>query len=512
MKSTKESNKKVERSTESIVKSFVKGVAEDSNIDLKHKDILKDKSGKRKLVKTISAMSNTPGGGAIIIGVNKSEEEVRYQKFKRTTQYEEDLSRIIRDRTKPDLEDSVQITFPDYNGHRLMRIDIEYSYLSLSKFKKKNEFKPYKRYGSSTDPMSESDVEAWMKKSEEKRKESLISASSGLKMSQNIIASTKLYLSDKKTFDHPKKLDKFHNEPDYYFIPRDSNSFSNCLFRVPNTENFGHRFRSTNSEINSENYEEFIRGLTELILFERDATFSISQFGGNWFGYGVNEFLNCIEEAPERYEEYPSDKNSHSSELAILTGESRFGTFTVWLYYYVPEIQIRYAYVFLQTKGIPYNTYPVSVFLESFGIELGDGNRLSLIDGENELTHTQKIWVEGKFGNQVNGPEVDIIGPISKNIGDSIFDTDPDIRKVVIKNPFYRNHEKAAKEFPKDSSKDLLKNLAELEYLVARLYFGVDEIKDYTYKLRSINLINTGAAVRGQSFTLDCEIKPVEIE
>lgn len=483
--------------TEKLVEMFLSepGI-ESSNIDFKHKAILD--GGKKDLAKIISALTNTQGG-AIIIGVSKDDNTSNYQEFGKHDEAELDIHNVVRDNTYPSMEDRIEVSYPVIKGNRILRIDIEKGYRNIVYFNGKNGWTAWRRSGSGTTKMNEEEKKKW--------KETRFSDSGhDLTKSEEIVKKSGAYSRGGYNFKEVEELPKYEDQPDYYFLEKHhSRNFTNTIFHLPDNLLFGYWFKAMQLDIDHNNYEDFLRGFAEVFPMREDAAFSIAQEEGNWAGYGVREFINCINDMNQRYEKYRKEHKAHNRELAILTAETRFGRVTIYFYYQITqEVPVfRYARMYLSTEGIPYNTYPLSVFLEAFGSELKEGSEAPAIE-----TNGTGYGIDHN-GNP-NGPKLEIKDalkyPSNSGIAAELNDT---VSRVVFKNPFYHQKEQAINHF---SNGKFLEDITCFKHLIGKVKgYPVNNVENFNFYLDSITVYDTGKISGGQSITLDVDIEAESI-
>lgn len=486
-----------EMKTETLVDMFLNGPGiESENVEFKHKDKLD--GGKKQIAKTVSAMTNTEGG-SIIVGVSKDDYTDDFQDFDKDDESELYLHQSVRDNTRPHMDDRIEIYYPEVDGHRILRIDIEKGYQNLIYFKGSKGYAAWKRSGSGNQKMSPKERKDW-------QKARFSNVEHDLTESEDMVKKSSAYARGGYEFDEPEGISKFEEQPDYFFLDKKKGGFMNTLFKSPRDAIYGYQFEAWNLDVDGNNYRDFLKAFAETFPRRGEGAFSITQEGGNWVGFGIKEFIQCIDDMKKRYEKYHENHESHTSELAILTAETRFGTVFIYFYYYVQGDKpvFRKAKFYLMTKGIPYNTYPVSVFLEAFGTELKRGESVpDDIGVENEVGYDR-----GHRDKEPSGPELDAIKPIKYPYDGGITASiSNDVNWIVFENPFYENKELASKEL---GVSKYVKRLVKLERLIGKLNYPVKDFEGAKYYLGHIRIFNTGEITGKQSMMLDIDIEPKE--
>ncbi|MFB6199536.1 MAG: helix-turn-helix domain-containing protein [Candidatus Nanohaloarchaea archaeon] len=484
--------------TETLIDMYLSrpGVESDE-VEFKGKEILEDNEGRRKIAKTVSAMTNTEGG-VILIGVRneKEDKEPEFFEFETTNEHRLDLTNTIRDNTVPKMDDRVEFNFEDYSGNKILRIDVEKGFRKLIRFQEGEDMEVYKRADSSNRKMEKEEIAKW-------RKTRFSGFEHELNLSEEIVKKSGAYAEGGYSFDAPEVRQKFEDEEDYFFIERNSSSFRNILFDRFYHDHLTHWWRSTGLDLSYDNYDQFLYGIKELIPLKEDSVvFSISQEEGNWAGFGFRNFVECIRDMEPRYEEYHKNHDSHSSEKAVITAETRFGRISIVFYYYIGEgVPIfRRSELILSTEGIPYNTYPLSVFLEAFGAELVEGRELP-----DDRGHIGGLGFE--YAEQgTEGPEVDVIQKIKlQNPG--LPEMGERIGYVLFENPYYgsESKEKHSRE------NDALNIIRTVKHLIGKVDYPVPVEKDADYYLKRLSVKKAEQITGSQCNVFDIEIE-LELE
>lgn len=149
----------VPEDTSTLINQFASepGV-EGERLDFKSRGILAEAEGRRKLIKTLTALANS-GGGTVIIGVRRgNDKELIFEDFDPDEEIKRDLSHVSKDRTKPVLTDFWNLNFERHTGKIVLRIDVSGVRDTLVEFRDEEGYTLYHRVGDTTQEMSHSDI------------------------------------------------------------------------------------------------------------------------------------------------------------------------------------------------------------------------------------------------------------------------------------------------------------------------------------------------------------------
>lgn len=100
--------------------------AESRSTEFKSKEIVESTEGKKKLIRTLAALSNA-GGGSAIIGVRREDGDLRIQSFEPGDETRQTLTHVARGHTYPPVDSFWSLSFDDFSGKHILRIDVERS-------------------------------------------------------------------------------------------------------------------------------------------------------------------------------------------------------------------------------------------------------------------------------------------------------------------------------------------------------------------------------------------------
>lgn len=143
------------RETQRLVERFASepGV-ESEELDFKSKEIVERAEGRQKLIKTLSAMANQ-NGGTIIIGIRKETDDgLLIQGFPVDSEVVQHLTHTAVEYTNPPVSELWSITFIEYSGKRILRIDIDAASEKPIQYKGKGDYTPWIRVGDGMEQMS----------------------------------------------------------------------------------------------------------------------------------------------------------------------------------------------------------------------------------------------------------------------------------------------------------------------------------------------------------------------
>lgn len=97
---------------------------ESASIEFKSKGIVESTSGKKKLIRTLAALANA-GGGTAVVGVREDDDEPVIRGFYQNAETRQTLTHVAREHTFPPVLRVWDISFDEYCGEHLLRIDVE---------------------------------------------------------------------------------------------------------------------------------------------------------------------------------------------------------------------------------------------------------------------------------------------------------------------------------------------------------------------------------------------------
>lgn len=150
-------------STHELIREFLQNPgAEAEDFEVKSKQKIDSKGGRKELAKNISAMANTEGG-TFIIGVTKDVEFAgqdfgdSINNFNPSTEIKQALYSTCRENTDPHLDNWVKIEFKEVLGKDVLRIDVKKANRIVF-FREGSNSAAYKRSGDSKEKMSQKEV------------------------------------------------------------------------------------------------------------------------------------------------------------------------------------------------------------------------------------------------------------------------------------------------------------------------------------------------------------------
>jgi len=310
----------------------------------------------------------------------------------------------------------------------------------------------------------------------------------------------------KKTEGYPNPpISNLESGKDWFRMENDFNRFNNYLFNSEfNFEFFKspvYKFKIFEKYMGFSEVKNFIRAFSNIFGIHT-ATFSISQFGINWFGKGVNNFVSCLDSAKIRYDECPENLDKHDSEVGVLFGRIRgIGSFLIKIYNYIndlekPDLVTRDFEFHLTTEGIPFQTYEFSLLLQNFGFYMPPGKKMKFeinnYSSEKPIIYGSR-FLKKNFGNEgILETPVEIIDKINfkfKNLNEpEIVINEP--KFAIIKNPFYEKRDEIIGKMK--NIRDSFKRFLSLEKLLCE--FERDYKPNKNYKLKSFKIAETEAS------------------
>jgi len=165
----------MENETKQLIKQFSsKPGVESEQFDCKSKEIVESSSGRKKLVKVLSAMANQ-SGGTVIVGVRKQSNELLIQGFSVDSEVVQHINHTAVEYTVPPITDLLRTNFVEYSGKNLLRIDVEQAKEKPIQYKEEGEYVPWIRVGDGMEEMTRSQMLSFFE-SRKREKHSLFSS------------------------------------------------------------------------------------------------------------------------------------------------------------------------------------------------------------------------------------------------------------------------------------------------------------------------------------------------